>query len=322
MKKTLLALAVMTAAGAVSANEIMSNDIASASLTGSLEAKLLSAPNQGDNRKSTIGYGDAELNIDAEAMVYENLTAFGSFNLDADKGESTSIGFKGTWGTLEIGGVDHAFNGGNGNAYEYGGFDLTDGKFATGDNVVAYSYAADMFSFGLSYDMDTLLDEADESTRFSATASVTAGMFVIGADYTSSEKVTAATDASFKLNTTTGTIDPVAATDASTSEASVMGLEATGTFGDLVVGAGYQGVTLNDVDSMVLDYYGSYTMGKATLTLGGQTVTGDILEGQAIYGNVAYALTDIVSTNAEIASYSVDGESDGLGLAIGASIAF
>lgn len=307
MKKTLLALAVMTAAGAVSADDVMSNDIATASISGSLEAKVVSNPvKAGEDRSSTIEYGDAELAISAEAMVYENLTAFGSYNID-DGGASTSIGFKGTWGTLEIGGVDHAWNAGNDSAETFGGIDFSDDAFTDGDNVVAYSNTIGAFSFGVSYDLDVVLNtdgdaDTDDVTRTSATVEYSADMFRLGADFSTSS-----------------------------ADLTGYGVEGDLIFGAATIGAGYTTITNTDTDASgsALDYFLNYSLSDATsVTLGGQTVMGDVYEGQAIYANVVHALTDIVSTHVEIGSYSATNAADadvydeGFGLSFGASIDF
>jgi hypothetical protein len=276
----------MTAAGAVSAAEVGGNDIATATLSGSLEAGLKYAPSVAENRSGEMSYGDAEIAVSAEALIYDDLTAYGSYVIDTDEG-AKFLGLKGSWGQLEIGETDHAWDAGADAAVEFGGIDFTDDAFSGGKDVIRYDYSADSFSFGVSYDFESNLADTD-ANRVGVTASITASdAAVIGLDYTVSSGAT---------------------------DISAYGVKLTGSVSDFGYGASYTmfDVSTNDDSPSVITYYVTYGVTDATtVALGGQTITGTATVdtvtfegGQAIYANVVHSLTDLVSVKAEIGNYS------------------
>ncbi len=327
MKKTLLALAVMTAAGAVSANTIVETDKASVGINGTLKGQLISNPvtkaadEAGEERTYGIDVGDASIAVNAEAMIWENFTAFGSYGLTMEEGDVSSddvfIGFKGTWGTFRAGQTGHAWNAGNSASKEFGGVDFSDDEFVDGDDILRYDYAADMFAVGVSYSLDSDPSKDFDNNRLAVSGTLDLDVVSLGADYTTGK--------------TNGDNVLGAATDFTS-----YGVEATGSIAAFTIGAGYtflevgEGSVKPSVDT--IDYFVTYAVSdRLSFALGGQTLSTDDaggFKGQAIYANADYKLTDIVDTWVEIGNYSSEDDDsselweDGLGFVIGMSIGF
>ncbi|MBD0786984.1 porin [Vibrio sp. Y2-5] len=112
MKKTLLALAVLAAAGSVNAANLYENDATAVNISGEIDAlyKDLSVKSGGANYKNTDGALSAWANVqfDIDHKLSDAVTAFGSFEIEGDNGSTTSVddafvGFKGAFGKVKIG---------------------------------------------------------------------------------------------------------------------------------------------------------------------------------------------------------------------------
>lgn len=91
MKKTLLALAIMAAAGSVSAAEIYSTDASKVSLGGEVDAYLATTEKEdlatGANTKTDADVNVwAKIQLDAEHKLNDSLTAFASFEIESGSG--------------------------------------------------------------------------------------------------------------------------------------------------------------------------------------------------------------------------------------------
>ncbi len=97
MKKTLLALAVMAATSSVAANEIYSTDTSKLSLTGEIDAYLITDDVDdlaGGNKTTDLDVEMwAKIQVDAEHKINDTLTAFASFEIETDNQGESETGF-------------------------------------------------------------------------------------------------------------------------------------------------------------------------------------------------------------------------------------
>ncbi|MEZ8734139.1 MULTISPECIES: porin [unclassified Vibrio] len=177
MKKTLLALAVMTAAGSVSAAEIFKTDEGSVDFYGQLRTELKIsddtkeyAYDQGTDMfvgtvkegKTTIGAGSSRAGVDAKYALNDDLDIIGKVEFSTSSGEMKIrqhiLGFAGDFGSIKIGqqwtvaddiyGADYS--------YFYGGSALGYSQLngALHDSLIKYNYNSDNFFVAANYGLD------------------------------------------------------------------------------------------------------------------------------------------------------------------------
>jgi predicted porin len=156
MKKTLVALAVLAAAGSVNAAEIYSNDGVTTSLSGVAEVQFIDNAKYAD-ADMAVRLDDFDLTAATSVALSEDLSAVGAVSLGGTSSTSTDrvyVGFASAeMGTLTVGkqtlisddsgiGADYEFGGS-----QYGTLD------ADGEDVVKYVYDNGQFFFGVSSDL-------------------------------------------------------------------------------------------------------------------------------------------------------------------------
>ncbi|PSU72006.1 porin [Photobacterium phosphoreum] len=158
MKKTLLALAVLTAAGSVNAgiNLYDANGV-KVDLSGAVEVQLYDGfEKHGD---STIRLDDGDLALNATVAVSENLNVVSgtAFKYESRELENYELwaGFSGDFGTLTFGRqLLVSDDSGIGKDYELGAAQV-DFVQTEGDRVAKYVYDNGTFYTAVSHDMDT-----------------------------------------------------------------------------------------------------------------------------------------------------------------------
>ncbi|MDN3698077.1 porin [Vibrio cortegadensis] len=238
MKKTLLALAVVAAAGSVNAAEIYSGDNSKVSLKG--EVDILLTTSEQDNFNGSTSKADADIStwgkiqLDAEHKINDSLTSFASFEIEttkiADKEnvarfDDVLVGVKtDVWGVAfgEVGDLaesmdaiqkDDITNEGN-----YMGSTGGNHKESDGHGAVFKIKAAE--GLVLVADVNTDADENVDNT-YGVSADYTMGDYSIGASYLTGD---AAADIDY----------------------SVMGVSGSAQFGDLFLALTYAEYEGND----------------------------------------------------------------------------
>ena len=158
MKKTLLALAVLTAAGSVNAgiNLYDANGV-KVDLSGAVEVQLYDGFEK--NGDSTIRLDDGDLVLNATVAVSENLNVVSgtAFKYESRELENYELwaGFSGDFGTLTFGRqLLVSDDSGIGKDYELGAAQV-DFVQTEGDRVAKYVYDNGTFYTAVSHDMDT-----------------------------------------------------------------------------------------------------------------------------------------------------------------------
>ncbi len=177
MKKTLLALAVMTAAGSVSAAEIYKSEDGAVDFYGQLRTELKIsddtkeyAYDQNTDKfvgtvkegNTTIGAGSSRAGVDAKYALNDSLDIIGKVEFSVKEEEMKIrqhiLGFSGDFGSIKIGqqwtvaddtyGADYSyFFGGSALGYSQ----LND---AAHDSLIKYNYDADNFFVAANYGLD------------------------------------------------------------------------------------------------------------------------------------------------------------------------
>ena len=177
MKKTLLALAVMTAAGSVSAAEIFKTDEGSVDFYGQLRTELKISDDKVEYEyndvtdmfdgtakegKTTLGAGSSRAGVDAKYALNDDLDIIGKVEFSVKEDEMKIrqhiLGFAGDFGSVKIGqqwtiaddiyGADYS--------YFYGGSALGYAQLngAAHDSMIKYNYDADNFFVAANYGLD------------------------------------------------------------------------------------------------------------------------------------------------------------------------
>ncbi|CAH8236373.1 porin [Vibrio aestuarianus] len=192
MKKTLLALAVMAAAGSAQAGNLYDNDVTSVNISGEVDTvlKQLTTKSGGtkvtDNDAQVTAWANAQFDIDHK--LSDSVTAFGSFEVEADNGENVKvddarIGFKGDFGKFTFGETGAA----------YGILEKAELTNEGADTDVVYD-TTESAGHGIRYDitvLDSLALAADYQTNkdenkdadWSISADYAVAGFTIGAAY-------------------------------------------------------------------------------------------------------------------------------------------
>ncbi|WP_124936746.1 porin [Vibrio viridaestus] len=313
MKKTLVALAVLAAAGSVNAAEVYNNDGVSVSVSGAGEVQYYQDYEaDGDDVSSKIRIDDAQVNVMVGVEVTEDLTAVAGLKqtFESDDNATGTVSTDGSYvglasaqfGTLTFGrqylitddsGIGADFEVG---AAQYGQ-DVT-----IGSDVIKYVYDNGQYYFGLSHD----LDEGEGSTADETSTDGRFGFRMGGLDARlyiySGESVSLGNDL---LGTSYGTGDEDS-----------YNLEAVYTFNDqwsMAASFGNENKDVNNAevsDRKVFEVVGSYAVDKNTFSLGYVYANEDegtnAGESNNIYGVVVHQLNANVRAYAELGYYDVD----------------
>ncbi len=159
MKKTLVALAVLAAAGSVNAAEIYSNDGVTTSLSGVAEVQFIDNEGFAD-KDMAVRSDDFDLTAATSVALSEDLSAVGAVSIGQDRNTSAVsadrvyVGFASAeMGTLTVGQQTLiSDDSGIGADYEFGGSQYGT-TTADSTDVVKYVYDNGQFYFGLSSDL-------------------------------------------------------------------------------------------------------------------------------------------------------------------------
>lgn len=172
MKKTLLALAVLAAAGSVNAAEVY-NDGEGFAVEIGADVDVEYTKGQTEGSEAAIGIEDSDFDFAISAQVNDDVTAIGYIDFDgedSDPSDSTVnlddayVGFESaTKGTITIGKqATISDDAGIGSDKEFG-LDKAVVASTSGDEVIKYQYSGDEFSFGLAFADDDASDTEESS---------------------------------------------------------------------------------------------------------------------------------------------------------------
>jgi len=322
MKKTLLALSVLAAAGSVNAAEVYNNNGVSVELSGAGEVQFYqNYEADGTDVSQEIRIDDAQVNVRVGVEISEGLTAIAgldqTFESDDSDGEG-SVSTDGTYvgfATTDMGTVTFGRqylitdDSGIGTDFEVGagqyGQDVT-----VGNDVIKYVYDNGQYYFGISHDLDEG-DSADSSDANSTdgrlgfrTGGLDARLYIY-----SGESV------SLGSNSNGDTLG--------TGDEDSYNLEAVYTFNDQWEVAGSFGHVDQDSgntevsDKNIYELTGTYTQDKNAFSLGyvytdedasysATSVSDTRGETNNLYGVVTHTFNSNVRAYAELGYYDVD----------------
>jgi predicted porin len=315
MKKTLIALSVLVAAGSVNAATVYQNEGFSADVFGDLEVRY--AQNVADE-EARIKAADYDFGFSASSQVSDDVTIFGtaSFNGDENANSTDSsvvtvdngfIGFSAGEVTVTAGRVVNFVDEiGVANDQTIAGLLEADTNLADKtDQVFKTVYDAGNFYAGIAITEDSDGDNVD--TDELSQVDVMAGVVVAGADI----RVTY--------------VDGKYMDGATQKDADLLAIEAHYSIEGWDLAALYTDSSNDKVDSDAIAVSAQYTMDKTTVGGGYSTrdtegkTTADQAESQW-YANVSYALATNASVYAEITD--TDKKGDDMGYAVGAKLKF
>ncbi|WP_210447190.1 porin [Vibrio crassostreae] len=171
MKKTLLALAVMTAAGTANAGiEIYNQDKVTVDMTGDIEVVYMNGLEDGKDMQQEIQ--DADLGFDVRYASSESL-ALGAYWEFTDSGQSTGDAYVAAYtdfGSFKVGRLCTALDdAGIGSDYQYGiGSFFSNTEVYCADEVVRYDLDKENYyvTVGLAQDKNGDIDLNEDSTYF------------------------------------------------------------------------------------------------------------------------------------------------------------
>jgi outer membrane protein OmpT len=302
MKKTLLALAVVAAAGSVQAAELMNTGNVSVTTDADFEVSLQYGPFADD---PSLEYDGAEIGFAAESVINDNWTAFLKYGLEMPYGETnvttTDIvaGFKFYQNhMIEFGETSHVLDLGN-SQHKNIGTSIENDDLPSVEDIIVYGYTGETFGFGASYELATL--QGGDNDSFSAYVDGSFGDFYVRGDYG---------------------FGTVAATD---NDVNIYGIKGTYTADMFSIGAAYSGSTFDAGDDInLVDLWVGFSAGLDWY-LGTQIADQGDDSAYTVYLNTSYALNDVVGLYAEIGMADKDIEGvadDGFGGSIGMTMSF
>ena len=159
MKKTLLALAVVTAAGSAQAIELYNQDGATVNLGGDIEVRYVEKTEKGDEFKQEID--DSDLNFDIRYELNDNMSVGGYWELndlatkDGKGGDAYVSLISSDLGTLKVGKTATQLDdSGIGSDYLFGIKSLVDSADFSGDEVIRYDLDKGTFYAGVALMQD------------------------------------------------------------------------------------------------------------------------------------------------------------------------
>jgi predicted porin len=290
MKKTLLALAVMTAAGAVSAAEVAKIGNMSLSTDGDFEIALELKETDGD---MAVTYDNAEIAFTGESVINEDVSAFLEYGLEMQRGDTViskdiAAGFKGGWGTVTFGKTGHVLDLGSSESKNIGA-DISNDDLPSSDDIIKYESANDGVNFGASYNFDVANDQA--GSGFSAYVSGDVSGVSLRGDFG-----------------TTGDIN-------------IYGVKGSYTGDAFSIGAAYAGSD-GALEPTIIDGWVGFSAGL-DWKLGVQTGSRGDVDAMAYYLNTSYDLNDVVGFYGEVGALDSDAYADGgFGASVGMTMAF
>ncbi|MDD9179283.1 MULTISPECIES: porin [Aliivibrio] len=202
MKKTLLALAVMTAASGANAFELYNQDGTSVSMKGEVDIYLQTSEidmkdNSLDSTQDAHIYTWAYTQIDFEHKINDSVTAFGSFEIEGDGNSAAAFddvvaGFKGNFGKVSLGetGSSYGVLEKTEVSNEQVEFDVVYNSSESKGKGARYEITV-LESLALSADLQTRTNSGDkgEKSDYALSADYTFGDFSVAAAYLDSGKV-------------------------------------------------------------------------------------------------------------------------------------
>lgn len=293
MKKTLIALSVLVAAGSVNAAEVYSQDGVTLDFAGDVDVQYYKGTE--NDSDAEIRLDDADFSFTLKSEINEDLKALGFFEFSGEEGDAATgdvyVGFESaTKGTVVIGKTTTVFDDlGIGNDYEFGLQGAADNMDADGEEVIRYNYSGDALSFAIAYKMDPVGADDDASTvdgMIGYAAGDFAGRLFVGSN------------------------------NSDTMEGTAYILEGDYTIDDLLLQATYgfstQDTGTGDVDYSVVGLAASYSMDKASLNAGWSLFDQeDADEVNNFFVNVDYAIAAQTTVYAEIGINDADDSETG-----------
>ncbi|KDM93199.1 porin [Photobacterium galatheae] len=321
MKKTLIALSVLVAAGSANASvNLLDQDGVIVDLSGSAEVQLYQElVKKSEDKDPTIRLDDGDITLNTTIPVGNNLNAVAGLSLDLSntdlEGNTNDFfvdelyaGFQGEFGTLTFGRQylisDDA---GIGKDYEMGLGQLDLGK-TQGSEVAKYVYDNGQFYFGTSYDVNQDNNGGIWDARLGARF---AGLDVRGYYYTSEDVKNKDLNPAGLGNEVDG-----------------YNIEAEYVFGAFAFAGSYGNVDVTDGltkasgDVDLIEVAGSYTMGKNTFALGYVRADSDGDTTDDVYANVTHQLHSNVKVYAELGWADGDNTDYDLGYVAGMEVLF
>ncbi len=314
MKKTLLALAVVAAAGSVNAAELMNTGNVSVTTDADFEVKLVFAPGEDDPQ---ISYDGAEIGFAAESVINDNWTGFLKYGLemvydagtqDVTAEDGTEIGTVGGNSVvstdivagfkfyqnhmIEFGQTSHVLDLGNNQSKDIG-VDFDNSELPSVEDIIVYMYTGEAFGAGFSYDLNRI--EGGEEDNFALYVDGNfGGLYLRG-------------DAGF------GSTDG--------NDEAVYGVKGTYTADAFSVGASYAATSVDVGDDIsITDLWVGFSAGLDWY-LGAQFGEKGGDSAYNVYLNTNYDLNDVVGLYAEIGMADDDVDSD-FGGSVGMTMSF
>ncbi|GLO60465.1 porin [Vibrio sp. MACH09] len=322
MKKTLIALSVLVAAGSVNAAEIYNKDGNTFNFGGKLDVQYKKS--QTPDADPKLQADDAEFNFEVIRQVNDNVKVLGYWEFDGIDGNAKKeknlgnayAGFDTKFGKLTFGIQDTVMDGaGVGNDMEFGLDSKVDDAGLSSENLAMYSYDQGMFFMAVS----TILDGNDDTSfvdgkiGFRPVEGLELRAFALDA-------TTAAADATYKFDTTSSTTaTPVLDTAAKAeTDYGVYSIQAQYVFGNFDIEASYadgssQAKGAKKSDTKIMAISGAYNMGDYQFNLGYSTTDKEALEKDyaTYYANVLYTVAPSSTLYFEVGGNT--GYSDGEG---------
>ncbi|MEZ8195564.1 porin [Vibrio cortegadensis] len=292
MKKTLLALAVVAAAGSVNAAEIYNKDGVAVSVGGAAEVQYFKGFEKDSD--ATIRLDDGELNFGTTVAINDELNAVGYFDFEFenrdDSGAGSTTENAELYAGIETNGLKATVGrqytigdeAGIGEDYELGTESIGLGD-AHGSEVMKLWYTGDKFWVAFAHDLDN--GKAGDKTITDFGASFTpVDALELRAFYYTEEAYGAANTIVAK-------------------EISSYNLEAIYSFSDFTIAGSFGSieddkVANSDVD--IISLAGTYTMGKNTFALGYNQASKYKEDVNNVYANITHKLHSNVKAYAEV----------------------
>ncbi|WP_394134248.1 porin [Aliivibrio fischeri] len=333
MKKTLVALAVMTAASGANAFELYNQDGTTVAVKGEVDVYLQTSEidvkdNSLDSTEDAHIYTWAYAQIDFDHKINDSVTAFGSFEIEGDgnsaaKFDDVVAGFKGDFGKVSLGETGSSYGALEKAevSNEQAEFDVVYNSTESDGKGLRYEITV-LESLALSADVQTVADEKDEN-NYAVSADYTFGDFSVAGAYLKSG------------TTNKGQVDEIEGGNAFgvSASADIANLYIAGTFtsyegqgGINVSGGNNDSGTINignhEGTSMGLGLaytindariYGAYHMINADKDMAGNKIDG---EGTNFYVGVDYAVISNLTAyieygQAELSGKDIADEDDG-----------
>lgn len=296
MKKSLLALAVLTAAGSVNAATILDADGVKVDLTGAAEVQYFKGFEK--TKDAYLKMDDGDINFATTVDIADGLAAVAGIGFefegqDADTGTNGNVesdelfvGLSSNFGTTTFGRqVTIADDAGIGEDYEFG-MEAVDFVITEGEEVIKHKYEGENFWLAGSIASSGQGAKTTNATGFDLGAGVTLSALEVRAFFQSVSDVAG----SAGTDLTAWNLEGIYAVDEALSLA-----------------ASYGTRELNNVDYDVISFAASYSLDdKNTLAGGVNLGDNNNVEGTNFYANITHKLHSNVKAYAELGFYDQD----------------